>query len=49
MRLAAAAVAFLAFTFTPADAARPIQFAAEAPAGGALVLPLGSALSLIHI
>jgi leucyl aminopeptidase len=43
MRFAAAAVALLAFAFSPADAARPIEFAAEAPGQSALVLPLGNA------
>ncbi|MFN3944523.1 MAG: leucyl aminopeptidase [Allosphingosinicella sp.] len=43
MRLFAAAAALLAFSMPPADAARPVQFAAEALAGSALVLPLGRA------
>lgn len=42
-----AAFALLALAFAPAaDAARPVQFSATAPAGGALVLPLGSAQDL---
>jgi leucyl aminopeptidase len=48
MRLfAAAALALLASTAaTPADAARPIRFAAEAPQSGALVMPLASSADL---
>ena len=42
-----AAFAFLAATaISAAPAARPIQFAEQAPSGGALVLPLGSAADL---
>jgi leucyl aminopeptidase len=44
MRLIAAAL--IALAAAPADAARPVAFAAEAPRGGALVLPLGSRADL---
>ena len=40
------AAALLALAVAPADAARPIAFSAEAPRGGALVLPLGSKADL---
>jgi len=47
MRLiAAAALLSLSLPALPADAARPIRFASEAPRTGALVLPLGSAADL---
>jgi leucyl aminopeptidase len=45
--LAAAALALVASTaLAPAQAARPVRFAAEAPQGGALVLPLASSADL---
>jgi len=46
MRLVAAISLLAATAFTPAFAARPIEFAASAPAGGAIVLPLGSEAEL---
>ena len=49
MRLVAAAFSLLAATaLSPAEAARPIEFAAGAPAQGTLVLPLRNADHLGH-
>jgi leucyl aminopeptidase len=46
MRLAAAFTLLAATLLTPAEAARPVRFAAQAPQSGALVVPAGSAAEL---
>ena len=46
MRFFAAIALMAATALTPALAARPIGFAEQAPAGGALVIPLASEAEL---